>query len=145
MHNRSELAQIYHTFAQMISTQFSKTIKIFCTNNAMEYKDSQFLDFIHTQGTIIQIPVQEHLSKMLGLNANTVTYLTLLGLSSYLYMLIQNTQYTVYSLCLSVFPSLKLTGLKQCPRKLSSSYNFLDIGHLVHTTNRRKPKKATEF
>ena len=54
MHNRSELAQIYRTFSQMISTQFSKTIKIFCTNNAMEYKDSQFLDFIHTQGTIIQ-------------------------------------------------------------------------------------------
>jgi hypothetical protein len=54
MHNRSELAQIYRTFAQMISTQFSKTIKIFRTNNAMEYRDSQFFDFIHTQGTIIQ-------------------------------------------------------------------------------------------
>jgi hypothetical protein len=54
MHNCSELAQIYRTFAQMISTQFSKTIKIFCTNNAMEYRDSQFLDFIYTQGTIIQ-------------------------------------------------------------------------------------------
>ena len=38
----------------MISTQFSKAIKIFCTDNAMEYRDSQFLDFIHTQGTIIQ-------------------------------------------------------------------------------------------
>jgi hypothetical protein len=54
MHNRSELAQIYRTFAQMISTQFSKTIKIFRTDNVMEYRDSQFLDFIHTQGTIIQ-------------------------------------------------------------------------------------------
>uniref|UniRef100_A0A2N9EVF0 Integrase catalytic domain-containing protein n=1 Tax=Fagus sylvatica TaxID=28930 RepID=A0A2N9EVF0_FAGSY len=54
MHNRSELAQIYRTFAQMISTQFSKTIKIFRTDNAMEYRDSQFLDFIHTQGTLIQ-------------------------------------------------------------------------------------------
>jgi transposase InsO family protein len=38
----------------MISTQFSKTIKIFRIDNAMEYRDSQFLDFIHTQGTIIQ-------------------------------------------------------------------------------------------
>uniref|UniRef100_A0A2N9EX08 Reverse transcriptase Ty1/copia-type domain-containing protein n=1 Tax=Fagus sylvatica TaxID=28930 RepID=A0A2N9EX08_FAGSY len=38
----------------MISTQFSKAIKIFRTDNAMEYRDSQFLDFIHTQGTIIQ-------------------------------------------------------------------------------------------
>ena len=54
MHNYSELAQIYRTFAQMISTQFSKIIKIFCTDNSMEYRDSQFLDFIHTQGTIIQ-------------------------------------------------------------------------------------------
>ena len=53
MHNCSELAQIYHTFAQMISTQFSKTIKIFRIDNAMEYRDSQFLNFIHTQGTII--------------------------------------------------------------------------------------------
>jgi hypothetical protein len=54
MHNHSKLTQIYRTFAQMISTQFSKTIKIFCTDNAMEYRDSQFLDFIHIQGTIIQ-------------------------------------------------------------------------------------------
>jgi hypothetical protein len=38
----------------MISTQFSKTVKIFCADNAMEYRDSQFLNFIHTQGTIIQ-------------------------------------------------------------------------------------------
>ena len=54
MHNRSELAQIYCTFAQMISIQFSKAIKIFRIDNAMEYRDSQFLDFIYTQGTIIQ-------------------------------------------------------------------------------------------
>ena len=54
MHNRSELAQIYCTFAQMISTQFSKAIKVFRTDNAMEYRDFQFLDFIHTQDTIIQ-------------------------------------------------------------------------------------------
>jgi hypothetical protein len=54
MHNRFELTQIYCTFAQMISTQFSKAIKIFRTDNVMEYRDSQFLDFIHTQGTIIQ-------------------------------------------------------------------------------------------
>ncbi len=49
-----KLAQIYCTFAQMISTHFSKAIKVFCTNNAMEYKDSQFHDFIHIQSTIIQ-------------------------------------------------------------------------------------------
>jgi hypothetical protein len=68
----------------MISTQFSKTIKIFRTDNAMEYRDSQFLDFIHTQGTIIQRFCARIFSKMVGLNANTATYLTLLGLSSFL-------------------------------------------------------------
>jgi hypothetical protein len=30
----------------------------------------------------------------------------------YLYMIIQNTQYTDYSLCFSVLPSLKLTEVK---------------------------------
>ena len=35
MHNRSKLAQIYRTFVQMISTQFSKAIKIFRTEAAL--------------------------------------------------------------------------------------------------------------
>ena len=35
MHNRSKLAQIYRTFIQMISTQFSKAIKIFRTEAAL--------------------------------------------------------------------------------------------------------------
>ncbi len=48
MHNHSELAQIYRTFAQMISTQFSKAIKIFRIDNALEYRDSKFFDFINT-------------------------------------------------------------------------------------------------
>ena len=48
MHNRFELAQIYRIFAQMISSQFSKAIKIFRINNVKEYKDYQFFDFIHT-------------------------------------------------------------------------------------------------
>ena len=38
----------------MISTQFPKPINIVCIDNAMEYKNSLFLDFIHTQGTLIQ-------------------------------------------------------------------------------------------
>jgi hypothetical protein len=85
MHNHSELAQIYRTFAQMISIQqFSKAIKVFQIDNAMEYRDAQFLDFIHTQAPLFSVPVQEHLSKMVGLNANIVTYLTLLGLSLFL-------------------------------------------------------------
>ena len=85
MHNCSKLAQIYRTFAKMIFIQqFSKVIKVFRIDNAMEYRDAQFLDFIHTQAPLFSVPVQEHLSKMVGLNANTVTYLTMLGLSSFL-------------------------------------------------------------
>jgi hypothetical protein len=38
----------------------------------------------------------------------------------YLYMIIQNTEYTVYSLCLSVFPSLNLTWYQ-------SQINFLAL------------------
>ena len=33
---------------------------------------------------LLSVPMQEHLSKMVGLNANTVTYLTMLGFSSFL-------------------------------------------------------------
>jgi hypothetical protein len=84
MHNRSELAQIYRIFAQMISTQFSKVIKIFRTDNAIEYKNFQFPNFIHTQGTIIQRSYTGTSQQKVGLNANTATYLTLLGLSSFL-------------------------------------------------------------
>ena len=65
MHNRSELAQIYYTFVRMISTHFSKAINTHKT-------------------PLFSIPVQQHLSKMVGLNTNTATYLTLLGLSSFL-------------------------------------------------------------
>jgi transposase InsO family protein len=54
MHNRSELAKIYLTFIQMISTQFSTIIKVFRTDNVIEYRDSQFFDLIHTQGIITQ-------------------------------------------------------------------------------------------
>ena len=63
MHNRSKLAQIYRTFAQMISTQFSKTIKVFWTDNAMKYRDSQFLNFIHTRhhySAFLCVPSQQN-------------------------------------------------------------------------------------
>ena len=38
----------------------------------------------------------------------------------YLYMILQNTEYTVYSLCLSVFPPLNLTWYQ-------SQINFLAL------------------
>ncbi|CAJ2654890.1 unnamed protein product [Trifolium pratense] len=52
MKNRHELSQIYTNFAKMIQTQFSKVIKVFRRDNAMEYRDSKLLSFLHEQGTL---------------------------------------------------------------------------------------------
>ena len=52
MKNRHELPQIYINFAKMIKTQFSKTIKVFRRDNAMEYRDSKLLSFLGEQGTL---------------------------------------------------------------------------------------------
>ena len=52
--HRSELSRNYIEFANMIHTQFSFSIKILCTNNALEYKDSTLLSFLSQQGTIVQ-------------------------------------------------------------------------------------------
>ncbi|CAL5380597.1 unnamed protein product [Camellia sinensis] len=51
MKNRSELKQLYYNFATMVKTQFSKTIKLFRSDNAMEYKDFDFLSFLQSHGT----------------------------------------------------------------------------------------------
>ena len=37
MKHRSELLQVYFNFTKMVETQFSKRIKIFQSNNALEY------------------------------------------------------------------------------------------------------------
>ena len=42
MKNRSEVLTIYHDFAKMIQTQYSKAIKVFCSNNAREYRQTDF-------------------------------------------------------------------------------------------------------
>jgi hypothetical protein len=52
--HRSELPQIYITFANMVKTQFSCSIKILRTDNAMEYRDSSLLQFLNKQGTVVQ-------------------------------------------------------------------------------------------
>ena len=52
--NRPELPSIYSKFANMISTQFSCTIKIIGTDNAMEYKQSSLTQFLSQNGTIVQ-------------------------------------------------------------------------------------------
>jgi len=52
MKNRHELPQIYINFAKMIQTQFSKVIKVFRRDNAMEYRDSKLLSFLSEQATL---------------------------------------------------------------------------------------------
>lgn len=51
--HRSELPQIYISFAKMIKTYFSSVIKILRTDNAMEYQDSSLLQFLSQQGTVV--------------------------------------------------------------------------------------------
>ena len=54
MLNRSELPSIYLKLASMITTQFLSKIKILCTDNAMEYKESSLTEFLSQNGTIVQ-------------------------------------------------------------------------------------------
>ena len=53
MKNRSELPQIYYSFAAMVSTHFSKKIKIFRSDNAQEYREKNFMKFLAENGTIL--------------------------------------------------------------------------------------------
>ena len=52
MKHRSELLQVYSNFAKMVETQFSKCIKIFRSNNALEYTQYAFQAVLHSYGTI---------------------------------------------------------------------------------------------
>lgn len=52
MQNRSKLPQIYIEFQKMIQTQFSRSIKIFRSDNAKEYRESSFLVTLKQNGTI---------------------------------------------------------------------------------------------
>ena len=52
MKSRSEILPIYSNFAKMVETQFSKRIKIFRSNNALEYTQYAFQDLLHSYGTI---------------------------------------------------------------------------------------------
>ena len=52
MKSRSEILPIYSNFAKMIETQFSKRIKTFRSNNALEYTQYVFQALLHSYGTI---------------------------------------------------------------------------------------------
>ena len=55
MKHLSELLQVYSNFAKMVETQFSKRIKIFRSDNALEYTQYAFQAILHSYGTIHQL------------------------------------------------------------------------------------------
>ena len=52
MKSRSEILSIYSNFAKMVETQFSKRIKTFRSDNALEYTQYVFQVLLHSYGTI---------------------------------------------------------------------------------------------
>ena len=52
MKHRSELLQVYSNFAKMVETQFSKRIKIFRSDNALEHTQYAFQAVLHSYGTV---------------------------------------------------------------------------------------------
>ena len=55
MKYRSELLQVYSNFAKMVETQFSKRIKIFRSDNALQYTQYAFQAVLHSYGTVHQL------------------------------------------------------------------------------------------
>ena len=52
MKSRSEILPIYSNFAKMVEIQFSKRIKTFQSNNALEYTQYVFQALLHSYGTV---------------------------------------------------------------------------------------------
>jgi transposase InsO family protein len=52
MKSRSKLLDIYRTFAKMVETQFSKPIKAFHSNNALEYTQHDFQAILKHYDTV---------------------------------------------------------------------------------------------
>ena len=52
MKHHSKLLQVYSNFAKMVETQFSKRIKIFRSDNALEYTQYAFQAVLHSYGTV---------------------------------------------------------------------------------------------
>ena len=55
MKHHSELLKIYSNFAKMVETQFSKFIKVFRSDNALECTQYAFQAILHSYGTINQL------------------------------------------------------------------------------------------
>ena len=52
MKSRSEILPIYNNFAKMVETQFSKRVKTFRSDNALEYTQYAFQVLLHSYGTV---------------------------------------------------------------------------------------------
>ena len=52
MKSRFEILPIYSNFAKMVETQFSKRIKTFQSDNALEYTQYVFQALLHSYGTV---------------------------------------------------------------------------------------------
>lgn len=52
LQKRSKIFYICKKFSQTVRNQFSKTIKIFWSHNALKYKDKPFFDYLHEHGTL---------------------------------------------------------------------------------------------
>ena len=52
MKHHLELLQVYSNFAKMVETQFSKRIKIFRSDNALEYTQYAFQAVLHSYCTV---------------------------------------------------------------------------------------------
>ena len=52
MKHHFELLQVYSNFAKMVETQFSKHIKIFRSDNALEYTQYTFQAVLYSYGTV---------------------------------------------------------------------------------------------
>ena len=50
-----ELLQVYSNFAKMVETQFSKRIKIFRSDNALEYTQYAFQAILHSYDIVHQL------------------------------------------------------------------------------------------
>ena len=52
MKHRSELLQVYSSFAKIVEIQFSKRIKIFRSDNTLEYTQYAFQTVLYSYGTV---------------------------------------------------------------------------------------------
>jgi len=55
MKHRSQLCNIYQTFARMVHTQFSTPIRVFRSDSGGEYLSAAFRQFLDSEGTLAQL------------------------------------------------------------------------------------------